>query len=80
MTAAKLKIQDDVWASINGDEYLSEKGIALKNKIRDFMSKIEPQLEDYINKTEFPHELLPQLRDLGFNGFHIKDFGGPGLS
>ena len=59
MTAAKLKIQDDVWASINGDEYLSEKGIALKNKIRDFMSKIEPQLEDYINKTEFPHELLP---------------------
>ena len=80
-TAAKQpKIKDDVWASINGDEYLTEKGIALRKKTRDFMTSLEPQLFDYINKAEFPHEFVPKIRDLGVNGYHIKDFGGPGLN
>lgn len=50
---------------------------------------------EYQNKTEFPFELVsigalvlspvlnyqvPQIAALGFNGFHIKDHGGPGLA
>jgi alkylation response protein AidB-like acyl-CoA dehydrogenase len=35
---------------------------------------------EYINKTEFPFELLPKLKEIGVNGYHIKEFGGPGLN
>ena len=44
------------------------------------MESIENPMIDYINKTEFPFEFIPLLRDLGINGYHIKDFGGPGLN
>ncbi len=33
-----------------------------------------------MNKSEFPEELKEALLQTGLNGFHIKDFGGPGLS
>ena len=45
--AAKAKIQDDVWALVNCDEFLSEKGISLRKKTRDFMNSIESKLVDY---------------------------------
>jgi hypothetical protein len=30
LTAGKAKIMDDVWASVNCDEFLSDKGISLR--------------------------------------------------
>ncbi len=45
--AGKAKIQDDVWALVNCDEFLSEKGINLRKKTRDFMESIESKLVDY---------------------------------
>ena len=71
---------DDVWASAKGDEYLSDKGIAIRKRVRAFMEDVEPKLISYINKCEFPFELVPQISALGVNGFHIKDLGGPGLN
>jgi alkylation response protein AidB-like acyl-CoA dehydrogenase len=65
---------------LNGDSHLSEKGIALRKKTRELMTSLEKPLETYINKTEFPFELVPKLKELGINGYHIKDFGGPGLN
>jgi alkylation response protein AidB-like acyl-CoA dehydrogenase len=44
------------------------------------MNSIEDKLIPYVNKTEFPFEILEGIRALGVNGFHIKDFGGPGLN
>jgi acyl-CoA oxidase len=78
--SAKKQTVDDVWASINGDQFLSEKGITLRKKTRALMESLEKSLEKFINDTTFPIEVVPKLRELGVNGYHIKDFGGPGLS
>jgi glutaryl-CoA dehydrogenase len=79
-SAQKPKIIDDVWHTVNGDEFLSEKGRALRKKTREFITRVEPKLVEYNNKTEFPFELMDEIKSLGVNGFHIKDFGGPGLN
>lgn len=71
---------DDVWLSVNGDEFLSEKGRELRKKTRDFILRAEPMLIEYTNRAEFPFELVEDIKKLGINGFHIKDFGGPGLN
>jgi alkylation response protein AidB-like acyl-CoA dehydrogenase len=76
----KPKIMDDVWQSVNGDEFLSEKGRELRKKTREFITRVEPKLLEYTNKAEFPFELIEDIKKLGVNGFHIKDFGGPGLN
>ena len=44
------------------------------------MESIESMLVDYQNKTEFPFQIIDGIRKLGVNGFHIKEFGGPGLN
>ena len=36
------KIQDDVWAIIGGDDYLSEKEIQIRKNMRAFMEKVQP--------------------------------------
>jgi alkylation response protein AidB-like acyl-CoA dehydrogenase len=74
------KIQDDVWAIVGGDDYLTEKEIQVRKNTRAFMEKVQPQLINYINNCEFPHEFIPEILKTGCNGFHIKDFGGPNLS
>jgi len=71
---------DDVWLAVNGDEFLSEKGRALRKKTREFITRVEPKLVEYTNKAEFPFELMDEIKSLGVNGFHIKEFGGPGLN
>jgi chloramphenicol 3-O-phosphotransferase len=47
LTTGKAKIMDDVWASVNCDEFLSVKGIELRKKTREFMTSIESKLVDY---------------------------------
>ncbi len=79
-TAGKLKPVDDVWASLNADSHLSERAIAYRKKTRAFMESVETLLIDYTNKTEFPFELIPRIKELGINGYHIKEFGSPGLN
>jgi alkylation response protein AidB-like acyl-CoA dehydrogenase len=76
----KLKPIDDCWASVNGDAFLNERAIGLRKKTRAFMSSIEDKLIHYTNTTEFPFELMDGFRQLGVNGFMLKDFGGPGLT
>ena len=76
----KPKIMNDVWQSVNGDEFLTEKGRELRKKTREFITRVEPKLVEYTNRTEFPFELVEDIKKLGVNGFHIKEFGGPGLN
>jgi len=74
------KIQDDVWALVGGDDYLDENSIVLRKRMRAFMESIQPSLIKHINDCTFPHELKEEIAKLGINGFHLTDFGGPGLS
>lgn len=71
---------NDVWQSVNGDEFLTKKGIDLRKKTREFITRVEPKLVEYTNRAEFPFELVEDIKKLGVNGFHIKEFGGPGLN
>ena len=65
---------------VGGDEFLDQKGIDLRKKMRSFMESIKPNLIKHINDCTFPHEHKDEIAKLGLNGFHLTDFGGPGLS
>ena len=64
---------------VGGDEFLDQKGIDLRKRMRSFMESIKPNLIKHINDSTFPHEIKDEIAKLGVNGFHLTDFGGPGL-
>jgi len=44
------------------------------------MESVYKDLIPYVNSTEFPTFMIDKIKELGVNGFYIKDFGGPGLN
>lgn len=71
---------DDVWAGLKMDDQLTDRGVELRKKTRDYMSSIKEQLIPYTNKTEFPHFIIDGFKKLGINGYEIKGHGGLGLT
>lgn len=71
---------------INGDFYhlgqsLSEEDRTLQLKVRAFMEKeIQPIVNEYWNKAEFPFEIIPKLAELNICGVTYKGYGCPGRS
>lgn len=71
---------------INGDFYhlgesLTEEDRALQLKVRAFMEKeIQPIVNEYWNKAEFPFEIIPKLAELNICGVTYKGYGCPGRS
>ena len=70
----------------DGDFYklsrtLSAEDNALRLKVRAFMQKeVEPIINGYWERDEFPFELLPKLRALGIAGLPFQGYGCPGKS
>jgi glutaryl-CoA dehydrogenase len=70
----------------DGDFYLlshtlSAEDNELRLKVRAFMEKeVQPIINDYWARDEFPFELLPKLKALGIAGLPIKGYGCPGKS
>ena len=63
------------------DEDLSERELALRNRVRQFVDQeVLPIINGYCERAEFPWELLPQLAELGVIGGMIKGYGCPGLT
>jgi glutaryl-CoA dehydrogenase len=68
----------------NGDFYmvaqtLSEEDNAIRLKVRSFMEQeVEPIINDYWARDEFPFELLPKLQKLGIGGLPYQGYGCPG--
>ena len=63
------------------DEDLSERELALRNRVRRFVDReVLPIINDYWERAEFPWELVPQLAKLGVIGGMIKGYGCPGLT
>jgi len=53
----------------------------LLGRVRTHMtSTVEPVINDYWTRAEFPHELLPGLADLGIAGLQYDSEGCPGRS
>jgi alkylation response protein AidB-like acyl-CoA dehydrogenase len=62
------------------DQHLRPEFIKMKNATADMMEEVYQDLIPYINRTEFPHFILPKIRALGCNGMWFKDHGGSGLN
>jgi len=71
---------------IDGDFYalgstLSEEDRALQLKVRKFMeTEIQPIVNDYWLKAEFPFEILPKLASLNICGITYEGYGCPNRS
>ncbi len=68
----------------DADFYLLERslepeGRQLLHRVREFMEKsILPVINHYWTREEFPHDLLPGLRQLGIGGLAYSGYGCPG--
>jgi glutaryl-CoA dehydrogenase len=63
------------------DELLSDDQRALRARVRAFMDgEVEPVINGYWERAEFPHELVPKLAELKLAGFQIRGYGCPGMS
>ncbi len=74
----------DRTAVIDADFYLLEQslepeGRQLLHRVREFMEKsVQPVINHYWTREEFPHDLLPGLRQLGIAGLAYTGYGCPG--
>ena len=68
----------------NGDFYmvaqtLNEEDNAIRLKVRAFMEKeVQPIINDYWARDEFPFGLLPKIQELGIGGLPYAGYGCPG--
>jgi glutaryl-CoA dehydrogenase len=78
MSAAKRPLADADFYAV--EEVLDEPGRALLMRVREFMEKsVEPVINRYWTREEFPSELLPGLAGLGIAGLAYTGYGCPGL-
>jgi alkylation response protein AidB-like acyl-CoA dehydrogenase len=58
-----------------------DRGQDLLRRVRQFMEKeVEPVINDYWVREEFPHELIPQIAELGIAGLSYSGYGCAGQS
>lgn len=69
---------------IDGDFYdlslkLTPEQRAIQLKVRQFMEKeIKPIANDFWNRAEFPHHIIPKMAELNVCGIAYKGYGCPG--
>lgn len=63
------------------DDLLDSSEREIRRRVRTFVkTEVEPIINDYWERAEFPHELIPKLAALGICGGMIQGYGCPGLS
>ncbi len=71
---------------VNGDFYelgetLTSEEREIQLKVRDFMNReIRPIANEYWNKAEFPHHIIPKMAELNIAGLTYHGYGCPGKS
>lgn len=86
MKAMKDNTRAIVAPPIDGDFYqlsdlLTEEERAIQLKVRKFMEEeVNPIINEYWNKAEFPHELIPKMAALNVCGVTYEGYGCPNLS
>lgn len=63
------------------DELLTEEQKLIRQSARDWLkTEVSPIIEEYYEKAEFPHQILPGLASIGAFGPYIpEEYGGAGL-
>ncbi|WP_277245842.1 acyl-CoA dehydrogenase family protein [Micrococcus terreus] len=63
------------------DSKLTEEERSLRDRVRAFgQQRVEPIINEWWEKAEFPTPLIPGLAELGIIGTFIEGYGCPGLS
>src|SRR5690606_8110720 len=63
------------------DTDLSSEELAIRDRVRAYgTSQVQPVINEYWERAEFPYQVLPGLKDLGVVGTFIEGYGCPGLS
>ena len=61
------------------EQSLEPEGRQLLRRVREFMEKsVQPVINHYWTREEFPHDLMPGLRQLGIAGIAYSGYGCPG--
>src|SRR5919109_2891370 len=61
------------------EQSLDDDGRQLLRRVREFMEKsVQPVINHYWTREEFPHDLLPDFRQLGVAGQLYQGYGCPG--
>ena len=61
------------------EQTLEPEGRELLHKVREFMEKsVQPVINHYWTREEFPFDLLPELKKLGIAGLAYAGYGCPG--
>lgn len=72
--------------AINGDFYelgktLTPEEREVQLRVRDFMNReVKPIANEYWNKAEFPHHIVPKMAELDIAGLTYHGYGCPGKS
>lgn len=78
---SKIKPVADVWQSLCLDSLVCETAIAKRNLVTQKMKLIEPKLEQYAEKAEFPYFIVQHFADINYGeAFAPKEFGGFGAT
>ena len=81
---SKPFIAPDTLPQADGDFYmvaetLNEEDNAIRLRVRAFMeNEVQPIINDYWARDEFPFELVPKMQELGIGGLPYQGYGCPG--
>ncbi len=63
------------------DELLDPADLEIRDRVREFcVREVEPTINDFWDRAEFPFAIVPKLADLGIVGGTIEGYGCPGMS
>ncbi len=66
---------------LNLDELLTDEEKLIRDTVRSFVDdNVIPIIEDHYMAGTFPHELIPQMGELGFLGANLEGYGCAGLN
>jgi len=63
------------------EDLLEPAEIEVRDRVRDFCEReVTPVINDYWERAEFPHQLIPKIAELGIAGGTIEGYGSAGMS
>ncbi|MGY1857558.1 acyl-CoA dehydrogenase family protein [Modestobacter sp. SYSU DS0290] len=63
------------------EDLLEPAEIEVRDRVREFCAReVTPVINDYWERAEFPHSLLPGIAGLGIAGGTVQGYGSPGMS
>jgi glutaryl-CoA dehydrogenase len=63
------------------EELLQPEEIEIRDRVRSFCEKeVTPRINEYWERAEFPHLLVPKIAELGISGGTVQGYGSPGMS